>query len=214
MWREFSTRMQTWLRKEGMREDFFEVDPRLGSRENAEREFIAENLADAPHRFGPAFVAKDWVLMKTDSPSLYFIGDHPLVMYNSLDFALHGNLGLTVQGVEIYFPLSPNLALGMMCASHAREFREGLQRMSQSDLSDPGRQKGISVARDFIRAVESGEPALMDPENVDFLNSLQIARSERFLFSHDGNFALAEKMIADHPQARHGARIEEATGKF
>ena len=214
MWRELDTRMEAWLRQEGMREDFFAVDPRLGSRENAERAFIARSLTRAPQTFGSAFTAKDWVLMRTDVASPYFIGDHPLVMHNSRDHGPRGNLGLNVVGIEMYFPLSPRLALGMMCDSHRRDFEEALRRMSQSELSDPGRQKGLTIARDYVRAVESGEPAGVEPENVDFLNSLQVARAERFLFSSDGDFSLAEKMIAEHPHLRRGARIEEATGKF
>jgi hypothetical protein len=213
-WRELDARMEAWLRQEGMREDFFAVDPRLGSRENAERAFIATSLTSAPQNFGPAFTVKDWVLMRTDVRSPYLIGDHPLVMYNARDYGSGGNLGLNVRGIEIYFPLSPHLTLGMMCDSHRRDFDEALQCKSQSDLSDPGRQKGTSIARDYIRAVESGEPARMDPENVDFLNSIQVASAERFLFSSDGNFSLPEKMIAEHPHLRRGARLEEATGKF
>lgn len=144
----------------------------------------------------------------------YRVGDHPLVMHNARDHGPRGNLGLNVRGIEIYFPLSPHLALGMMCDSHRRDFDEALRCKSQSELSDPGKHKGSSIARDFVRAVESGEPARMDPENVDFLNLLQVASAERFLFSSDGNFSLPEKMIAEHPHLRRGARLEEATGKF
>jgi hypothetical protein len=213
-WRELDARMEAWLRQEGMREDFFAVDPRLGSRKNAERAFIAIGLTGASQSFGPAFTAKDWVLMRTDVHSPYLIGDHPLVMHNARDHGPQGNLGLNVRGIEIYFPLSPHLALGMMCDSHRRDFDEALRRKSQSKLSDQDEQKGLSIARDFIRAVESGEPARMDPENVDFLNSLQVASAERFLFSSDGNFSLPEKIIAEHPHLRRGSRPEEATGKF
>jgi hypothetical protein len=86
--------------------------------------------------------------------------------------------------------------------------------MTPADLSDPERQKGVSIARDFVRAVESGAPTQMDPENVTFLNSLQVARAERFLFASDSDFSLADRMIADHPHLRHGWRIKEANGKF
>jgi hypothetical protein len=214
MWRDLDIRMEAWLRQEGMSDDFFAVDPRLGSRESAERAFIARSLIGAPEQFGPAFTAKDWVLMRADGENPYLIGDHPIVMHNSRGRGPRGNLGLTVLGIEIYFPLSAQLALGMMCESHGRDFREALRRMRQSELIEPGRRKGLSVAHEFVRAVESGEPARMEPENVEFLNSLQVARAERFLFSSDGDFSIAAKMISQHPNLRHGPRVEEATGKF
>lgn len=214
MWRELEVRMEAHLRREGMREGFFAIDPRLGSRENADRVLIAGTMMNAPENFAPALIAKDWLLMKTDSTSSYIIGDHPLVMHNARDHGLRGNLGLSVQGIEIYFPLSPQLTLGMMCESHRRDFESGLRRMSRKDRRDPRLQKGISIARDFISAVQSGQLASMDPQNVEFLNSLQVTRAERFLFSCEGNFSVAEKMIAANPHLRRGPRIEEATGKF
>jgi Protein of unknown function (DUF4238) len=214
MWRELDTRMEAWLRHEGMRESFFAFDARFGSRENARRAVVARSLVSAPESFGPAFASKDWVLMRTAAPSPYLIGDHPLVMHNSRDHGPRGNLGLNVLGIEIYFPLSPRLAMGMMCETHARDFWEALRHLNKRELNHPDLQKGLSIARDFIRVVETGEPARMDSENVEFLNSLQVARAERFLFSSDGDFSIAEKMIYQHPSLRHGPRIEEATGKF
>lgn len=214
MWREFEARMEAHLRREGMREDFFAIDPRLGSRENADHALIVETVMNAPEHFAPALIAKDWLLMRTDSACSYTIGDHPLVMHNVRDHGLRGNLGLNVRGIEIYFPLSPRLMLGMMCESHRRDFESGLRHMSRENRRDPRLQKGLSIARDFIHAVRSGQPASMDPQNVEFLNSLQVARAERFLFSCEGNFSLAERMIAANPHLRRGRRIEEATGKF
>lgn len=214
MWRDLKVRMEAHLRQEGMRDDFFAIDPRLGSRENADRTLSATTMIDAPQNLSPALIAKDWLLMRSDAQCPYLIGDHPLVMHNSRSFGLRGNLGLNVQGIEIYFPLSPQLTLGMMCESHCRDFENGLQRLSEKDRQDPSLQKGLSIALEFIGAVQSGQPTTMAAENVEFLNSLQVARAERFLFSGNGDFSIAERMIAENPQLRRGARIEEATGKF
>jgi hypothetical protein len=168
-----------------------------------------------PETFGPSFARKDFVLMEAAGPPWYLIGDHPLVMHNSRDRGLKGYLGLNVHGIEIYFPLSPQLALGMMCESHRIAFQEELQKCAtESQRNDPNLQRALSIARDFIQAVESGRPARMDPQNVVFLNSLQIASSERFLFSLDGDFSLVEEMMRSHPELRRGLRIEEATGKL
>jgi hypothetical protein len=214
MWRDLQVRMEAHLMQEGMREDFFAVDPRLGSRENEERALMVRTMMDAPENFAPSLVEKDWLLMKTDPASPYLIGDHPLVMHNGRNLGPRGNLGLAVEGIEIYFPLSPTLTLGIMCSTHARDFRQALASLSHAERDDAGRQKGLAIARDFIRAIETGEAAPMRAENVDFLNSLQVVRAERFLFSSCADFVLVEKMIADHPQLRRGLRMEEATGKF
>jgi hypothetical protein len=213
-WRELEGRMETYLRSEGMREEFFTIDARLGSRENSDRALAASTIMNAPPTFGPTLAAKDWVLMRTELKSPYLIGDHPLVMHNSRDHGPRGNIGLNVIGIEIYFPLSPQITLGMMCGSHRKDFEEALGRTKSIGIQDPRHRRGIEIAREFIQAVVSGEAVSMDTSNVDFMNSLQIARAERFLFSRSGDFSLAEKMIADYPHMRRGARIDEATGKF
>jgi hypothetical protein len=58
------------------------------------------------------------------------------------------------------------------------------------------------------------ERATLRLENVEYLNSLQVLHAERFLFSCDGDFAVAEKMIAANAALSHGPRFEEVTGKF
>ena len=214
-WRDVMTRMETYVRREGISESFFAFDPRLGSEANAQRAFAARTLVQAPQTFGPSFTCKDFVLMESPGPPWYLIGDHPLVMHNSRDMGPRGNLGLNVEGIEIYFPLSPKLVLGMMCASHRLAFQQGLeQRVTESQRNDPSLQQAFSIARDFLQAVASGRPARMDPLNVVFLNSLQIIRAERFVFSASGDFSLVEEMLRSHPELRTGVRIEEATGKL
>jgi hypothetical protein len=111
----------------------------------------------------------------------------------------------------------PKLAawqLGMMCTSHRVAFEQGLETATESQLRDPSLQKAFAIARDFVHAVQSGQPARMDPQNVEFLNSLQVIHAERFVFCADGDFSLAEEMLRADPGLREGVRIEEATGKF
>ena len=101
-----------------------------------------------------------------------------------------------------------------MCGSLRRDFDQGLQGLGQAALDNPDWQKGAAIALDFINAVETGCPARMEPENVEFLNSLQVTNAERFLFSANDNFSLVTSIISAHPNLRVGSRIEEATGKF
>jgi hypothetical protein len=57
--RQMFDRMETWLRKEGMREDWFEPPAELRTRENAEKAMMAKTILDAPKHFGPLLAAKD-----------------------------------------------------------------------------------------------------------------------------------------------------------
>jgi hypothetical protein len=66
----------------------------------------------------------------------------------------------------------------------------------------------------MMEAIVQGTPLFSQPENVLFFNSLQISTAERFVFSSNPDFTLAEDMISKHPELRHGRRVVEATGKF
>ena len=66
----------------------------------------------------------------------------------------------------------------------------------------------------MMEAITRGRPLASQPENVLFFNSLQISSAERFVFSSNPDFSVAEDMIAKNPKLRHGRRLVEATGKF
>jgi hypothetical protein len=66
----------------------------------------------------------------------------------------------------------------------------------------------------MMEAIVQGTPLFSQPENVLFFNSLQISTAERFVFSSNPDFTLAEDMISKHPELRHGRRVVEATRKF
>ncbi|HEY9098675.1 MAG TPA: DUF4238 domain-containing protein [Thiobacillus sp.] len=218
MKRHLFSSMEVWLKEEGAPDDFFAPDPAIGSGENAERANMARMIFNAPKDFAPAIVGKDWVLLQTDSKHPYLIGDNPLTMHNMVDRGLRGNLGLMVEGIEIYFPLSPNLALGMWCPSHREKLVENFQRLGRLSNSKPNVARRFagawSSALDIVEAIQTGKPLMSLPENVEHFNSLQVVSAERFLFSSDGDFALVEDMIRTSPELRYGRRLQEASGKF
>lgn len=205
--RYLGSSMEAWLRKDGALDDFFAPDLAIGSGENAERASMARMIINAPKDFGAAIVGKDWVLLQTDHRHPYLIGDNPLTMHNMIDYSPRGNLGLMVEGIEIYFPLAPDLALAMWCPSHREKLLEGIQRLD--------RFAGTwSNTLDIIEAIQTGKPLWSLPENVEHFNSLQVLSAERFVFSSNGNFTLVEDMIRENPELRHGPRMHEASGKF
>jgi hypothetical protein len=216
---EAFSRMETWLRAQGMADSFFAFDTNLGSKENARRAEQIKMVHRAPEMLGPHFVEKDWVLLSTDRSSRFLLGDHPLTMHNSRDYAPRGNLGVRVAGIELYCPLSPKFALAMHCPTNAVELEETVLKRAhmpwEHALRDPEiglRPWGPAVA--FLQAVRMGTPLSSEPTNVTFLNSLQIASAERFLFASLNDFSLATEMIAQDATLKHGMRLSEATGKF
>ncbi|MBI3899920.1 MAG: DUF4238 domain-containing protein [Gammaproteobacteria bacterium] len=215
---DWMKRLEKWLRAEGAPEEFFKADPHVGTGENAEKVLLARMIHSASSDFAPALAEKDWVLLKTDLNTPYLIGDHPLAMFNHIDHSPRGNLGIKVQGIELYFPLNPTLALGMWCPSIQQTLLEGFKKLDGLSESAPEAvapymqawEDGIQI----VEAIRSGSTLPSRPDNITHFNSLQIATSERFLFSCNGDFALAEQMIRDNPAFKHGKRVDEATGKF
>lgn len=215
---ELFGRMQTWLRENGASEDFFRPDPYVGSGENAEKALRASMICKAEVHFAPAIAEKDWVLLKSDSESPYLIGDHPFAMFNQVDHHPRGNLGLKVRGIELYFPLSPTLALALWCPSLQREVLDGIARLDAlADRNPSVMQQYIKVwedGRQTVEAIRTGSALKSRAENVLHFNSLQVSMAERFVFSSNGDFALVEQMIQENPELKFGRRFEEATGKF
>ena len=52
----------------------------------------------------------------------------------------------------------------------------------------------------------SGQPVQYSVANVENFNSLQVAWSERYIFSTLNDFHLAREMLRDHPNLRQGPR--------
>lgn len=214
---ELFNRMETWLRTNGASQEFFAPDPTVGNGENAERAMMARNILNAPKNYGPALIDKDWLLMQTDNKHPYLIGDHPLTMHNMVEQKGRGNLGIAVDGIELYFPLSPVLALAIWCPSHHQMLADSIKSFDRhaepfNSNMNFGNAKNETLA--ILEAIQSGKPLRSKPENVEFFNSLQVATAERFVFSSNDDFSIVQEMIRTNPELRHGRRMHEATGKF
>lgn len=211
-------RMEVWLRANGAPQEFFAPDHAVGEGENAGRAMMARNILNAPMDYAPALIDKDWLLLQTNNKHPYLIGDHPLIMHNMVKQEGRGNLGIAVEGIELYFPLSPELVLAIWCPSHLQALLDGIQRfdriagVSASSMKDFASVK--NEALEIVSAIQSGKPLRSKPENVEFFNSLQVSTAERFVFSSNDDFSIVKEMIQANPELRHGRRMHEATGKF
>lgn len=168
-----------------------------------------EMLIDAPELFGQHLTNKVWFLAKTTAQHPFHISDNPITLQNHNDLGSYGNLGLAVKGVQIYLPLSSTRTLCMWCPSIAAMFEDAYSTMTslptdvvKARLSNPD---GIAKIH---HALSTGSTLDYSPEHVKNLNSLQVIRSERFIFSPANNFELARLMISEHPEFREGQRVD------
>lgn len=214
---DISQRMETWLRAQGMNEDYFAPDPKIGGGENARKALLARQITNAPKDFAPALLEKDWLLLQTTRQHPFIIGDSPLAMFNSVDRGPRGNLGLDVDGIELYLPINPQLTLGLVCPTLTEALSDGAERYARlSHLPDAHARFGsaASGASNILDAIAGGIPFSCAPENVEFYNSLQVIEAERFVFSMSDDFRLVREMITSDPTLRLGPRMVEGTGKF
>lgn len=128
------------------------------------------------------------------------------------DFGIYGNIGLAVEGIEIYFPLTKELSLGLWCSSHKEKFIELYEKCKY--LSSVAPDKVAQVLRDPLylekmkAGIERGQPIRSEYGNTVNHNALQVEHATRFVYSSNEDFSLAEEMIEANPGFREGPKIE------
>lgn len=100
-----------------------------------------------------ALMKKDLVLFRGDGSTLFWIGDSPVALHNTINPGdrLRSTLGLGVQGIEIYLPISKDLVLAHMCPSIAAVV---------TALDEQARRMGFihAYAKPYLRALERTGP--------------------------------------------------------
>lgn len=166
-------------------------------------------ILDASKIYGPHFLDKTWFLAGTTNSYPFIISDNPVSLQNQIDMGPYGNLGLAVRGIEIYLPLSSTRALVMWCPSlttQILEAAETIRRLPKAVLAAHIQDPDGILAMDA--AIRAGSKLMYEPRHVMNFNSLQVGRSERYLFSSMNDFSLADRMIDDHPHLRTGQRLD------
>jgi hypothetical protein len=203
-----SEKLKEALRSLGAPEECFALPSEVGpSDENAQKAFLVERICTAHKDFGPALAKKGWVLMRTTLDAPFLLGDHPVAMDNLAG----GKMGINVPGAVIYFPLSPQFALGLHCESLVNEIYDANTRFLNFPDEVIVQNKELYTAYNAVVATlecfSKGIPAKLERENVENFNSIQILEAERFVFSCDGNFELVEDMIREDSTVRNGPRF-------
>lgn len=165
------------------------------------------NLTEA-HELSPHILNKTWLLFETVTEAPFYISDNPVVMQNQTDRGPRGSLGLAVPGIEIYLPIGKTLSLGFYCGSHERKILGMLEQFRRVALRDPAaaRKLGAGPLLKWEAAIKKGTPFRSDADNVMNHNSLQVAQSERFVYSASSDFSLVEEMLRTNPELRSGPR--------
>ena len=113
-----------------------------------------------------------------------------------------GNLGLEVEGIEIYLPLTPSLSLCFLCEHRWKWMKDRLDRAHWLRGFWGHLPVDLTPIEEMDRAIRTGQPTTLTPANVEHQNSLQVIDSSRFVLSHDGDFAMVREMLQDHPSLK------------
>jgi hypothetical protein len=137
---------------------------------------------------------KDLLLIEPESGTSFWISDNPVVRYNQQPY---GETGLSSPGVEVYWPIAADLALGFMCPTFRRRVEDGFALGDA--LDEPVRTQCANLRAAFA----NGTPTTLGRGGtVGFLNELQVRSSSRFIYSRDDDFSLARKILSADPTLR------------
>jgi hypothetical protein len=129
-------------------------------------------MLDAGWDFTEEILGLKWILFKNQSDSEFLTSDHPITRYNRYDHGWKGNLGYRSEGIEIYFPLSPDMCLAFVDSTHF--------------AGNPSK-------------IELGT-SNQDQDHITLVNELQVKQSKRHVFSKSDNFGLVDRILDKYPR--------------
>jgi hypothetical protein len=111
-----------------------------------------------------------WAVIENKTDHDLWLSDHPVIRYNTKAGSQPGGMGLLSKGIEIFFPLTPDLYLHMLDKNA------------------------------YKKVVEYLPQCIVDEEVIIFLNDMQTQNSRRHIFSRSDDFSLVEKRLEDTPE--------------
>ena len=175
--------------------------------DNEEKLYTARVLPDLMKQFIPVIAEKAWILHSVSKDETLYISDNPVAMHNEMKFGLRGNLGLAVEGIQVFLPVSCKRCLAMYCPSLKSGLEaayEEYQRLRACPQPLPPSPPEEAVR--FLGAFRTGKCSPLPKVSIEFVNSLQVWNAERYVYSGVDDFALARKMVANNPRLRTGPR--------
>lgn len=107
-----------------------------------------------------------WILLKSKTKQKFFTSDNPIGTIAHIKDPILSMSGLNSKGVEIYFPLSPDLLLIMLERTHHSNYENQNYRIVEIDNDDM----------------------------IEYYNSYCFMNSSRSVYSQDGDFSIVKKM--------------------
>lgn len=137
-----------------------------------------EFLSTVPE-FAGILSEKIWFLNSAPADCSFIISDNPVVRHNYLDYGRRGSLGIKQDGIEMFLPISPEYCLSILCPKLAGQVVLSGEMQEEMRLQ----REGLAVP--------------LEPENVEFVNSLEVIQSERYLYGRtEMDLSIGKEMIA------------------
>ena len=118
-----------------------------------------------------SFFSLTWILQVNRTSHPFYTSDSPIGTEEHLHHPCVSMAGLRSRGVEVYFPISPQLMLLMFDGEYHVEFQEHDRRVIELD----------------------------NPQVVKYCNSRCILHSDSCIFSNNNDFSVINEMIAKNP---------------
>lgn len=112
-----------------------------------------------------------WIIQKAFEGEEFITSDHPFVKRGHITDSWRSMDGIASEGIEILFPLSPKYMLRLVDRNY------------------------FGGARDYDGKLKSSDCY----ENMIYDNQFQIKQSNRFVFSHNGDFDFVKLLIKEEP---------------
>jgi len=141
--------------------------------EGSLREFQTDFLKDSVTEWADMLIERmKWQVLENKTDTEIWTSDNPVVRYNSRANVegSRGGHGLLSVGIEVYFPLTPNLMLHLL---DKEAYTEEIQLMKKE---------------------------VFDPEVLKFFKDIQVQRCSRHIFSNTKDFSLAKKRLREDPE--------------
>lgn len=122
-------------------------------------------------KLSQGFFSLTWILQVNRTSRPFYTSDSPIGTEAHLNHPYISMAGLRSCGVEVYFPISPNLMLLMFDGEYHTKFRDFNRRIIEMD----------------------------NEEVVKYCNSRCILHSDSCIFSNNNDFSVIDEMIAKNP---------------
>lgn len=119
------------------------------------------------------------------------LSDHPVTITNEFPY---GDTGLASQGIMVVLPLTPDLAISLVCPTIISRYE-----LIETVKMEVEMRERMARFRDGFR---TGGPIEIDDEMVSNFNRRQVSQSMRYLYSAADDFGFARDVLAQKPGLR------------